>query len=171
MTWRAPEITRPGGSLVADEDDMLRGLLGWHRATLLHKCAGLTGEQLAVRPVPPSDLSLLGLIRHAAEVERMWLRRRFAGETVAGVYYKTPRDGSDLRDVEPERAEEDYARLVEEHRLADEAIAGAPLGATFTHEGETYSLRFVLLHLIGEYARHNGHADLLRERVDGATGG
>ncbi len=170
MTWRAPEITRPGGSLVAGEHEMLRGLLGWHRATLLHKCAGLTGEQLAARSVPPSDLSLLGLIRHVAEVERTWFRQRFAGEPVDGVYYREKRDGSDLRDTESARAEEDYARLVEEQRLAGEAVATASLDDTFTHGGETYSLRFTYLHMIGEYARHNGHADLLRERVDGTTG-
>ncbi len=170
MTWRAPEITRPGGSLVTGENEMLPGLLGWHRATLLYKCAGLTGEELAARSVPPSDLSLLGLIRHAAEVERTWFRHRFAGQRIDGVYYAEERDGSDLRDAEPARAEEDYARLVEEQRLADEAVAGASLDETFTHDGDTFSLRFTYLHMIGEYARHNGHADLLREGVDGTTG-
>ncbi len=78
--WRAPDIDRPEGSLTAPEPEMLRGMLAWHRSTLLWKCSGLTAAQLAERSVPPSGLSLLGLIRHLRKVERIWLRTRFAGE-------------------------------------------------------------------------------------------
>src|SRR5437773_5797521 len=76
MTWTAPEVKRVGGSLVAPEAEMLRGLLDWHRSTLLFKCAGLTGEQLAQATIEQSNLSLLGVIRHLAKVERIRFRRR-----------------------------------------------------------------------------------------------
>ena len=145
---------------------MLQAFLDWHRATLLHKCAGLTGEQLAERAVPPSDLSLLGLVRHMTRVERTWFRQRFADEQVEDAYGKD----AAFKDTDPARAAADYARFTEEWRLADAAAANAPLDATFTLGGETMSLRLIYLHMIEEYARHVGHADLLRERVDGSTG-
>ncbi|TNC27470.1 DinB family protein [Amycolatopsis alkalitolerans] len=146
---------------------MLAGYLAWHRSVLLTKCAGLTGEELARRTVPPSTLSLLGLIRHLAKVERIWLRERFAGEPVERLH---PGTDTDFDEVDAAKAAEDYERLLAEMRTADKIFAGAALDDTFTHEGETFSVRFLYLHLIQEYARHNGHADLLRERTDGATG-
>ena len=80
VTWKAPDVERPQGPLTGPERPMLQAFLDWHRATLLYKCAGLTGEQLARHTVPPSGLSLLGLIRHMTKVERSWFRQRFAGE-------------------------------------------------------------------------------------------
>jgi uncharacterized damage-inducible protein DinB len=145
---------------------MLQAFLDWQRATLLYKCQGLTGEQLAERVVPPSDLSLLGLIRHLTWVERGWFRQRFADEPVEDAYDSA----AAFKATDPARAAADYARFTEECRLADTAAANAPLDATFIHNGETMSLRFIYLHMIEEYARHLGHADLLRERIDGATG-
>jgi uncharacterized damage-inducible protein DinB len=145
---------------------MLQAFLDWHRATLLYKCQGLTGQQLAERAVPPSDLSLLGLIRHMTRVERSWFRQRFADEPVEDAYDSA----AAFKETDPARAAADYARFTEECRLADTAAANAPLDATFTLRGETLSLRFVYLHMIEEYARHLGHADLLRERIDGTTG-
>jgi hypothetical protein len=144
----------------------LQFFLDWQRATLLFKCAGLTGEQLAERTVPPSELSLLGLLRHLTRVERIWFRLRFADEAIEDVY------GRDLefQETDPTRAAADYARYTEEIKLADGAAANSPLEATFMMEGETLNLRFIYLNMIGEYARHTGHADLLRERIDGATG-
>ena len=82
MTWKAPDVERPGGPSAGPERPLLQAFLDWHRATLLYKCAGLTGEQLAEHTVPPSGLSLLGLIRHMTKVERTWFRQRFAGEQV-----------------------------------------------------------------------------------------
>jgi hypothetical protein len=170
MTWTAPAITRPEGSLVADERAMLPGFLAWYRSSLLFKCAGLSGVQLAERSVPPSNLSLLGLIRHMAKVERTWFRQRFAGEQLDPMYDPALGKDADFEDLDPARAEDAYARLLEEWRLADDAAAGRSLDDTFTHLDEVYSLRLVYVHMIGEYARHVGHADLLRERVDGVTG-
>lgn len=149
---------------------MLTGYLGWFRATLLRKCAGLTGEQLAERTTPPSNLSLLGLLRHMAKVERTWFRQRFAGQDLKPMYDPQKGKDADFEDLDPARAAEEYARLVEECRLADEIVAGASLDDTFVHNGEVFSLRLVHVHMIGEYARHIGHADLLRERLDGVTG-
>jgi uncharacterized damage-inducible protein DinB len=154
--------------MTGPERPMLQAFLDWHRATLLYKCAGLTGEQLAERTVPPSALSLLGLVRHMTKVERTWFRRRFAGEPV-----EDPFGGDQAADFErgdPARAAADYARLTEEFKLADAAVANASLDDTFVHNGESMSLRLIYLHMIEEYARHLGHADLLRERIDGATG-
>lgn len=148
---------------------MLRGYLAWHRSTFLYKCAGLTAEQLAQRSDPPSTLSLLGLIRHLAKVERIWFRTRFAGENVEPLYGAV-RD-LDFDDIDPARAEAEYTQLIEEMRLADGAVADAKLDDRLDWNDEPGTLRFVYLHMIGEYARHNGHADLLREHTDGTTGG
>lgn len=170
MTWTAPEITPTSGSLVGDERETLEGFLSYYRDTLLGKCAGLTGRQLAEQTVHPSNLTLLGLIRHMAKVERTWFRERFAGLPLAPMYAPELGKDADFEDLAAERAEEDYARLVEEIRLADETVAGASLDETFTHNGTLYSLRLVHVHMVAEYARHIGHADLLRESLDGVTG-
>ncbi|KAA9166720.1 DinB family protein [Amycolatopsis acidicola] len=167
MTWTAPEAEIVFGATAADERTMLAGYLDWHRSVLLHKCAGLTGEQLAERSVEPSSLSLLGLIRHMAKVERIWFRERFANLPVERLHAGTD---TDFDQADPARAAEDYAQLLEERRQADEIAARASLEDTFTFDENVFSLRFVYLHLIQEYARHNGHADLLRERIDGVTG-
>jgi uncharacterized damage-inducible protein DinB len=171
MVWTAQGVTRNDEPFVGDERAMLDGFLDWHRATLLHKCAGLTGEQLVQRAVPPSTLSLLGLVRHLASVERTWIRRRFRGEDVAALYWRPDKPDSAFEEVDPDRAGADIATLVREWEACRQAVTGAPLDATFTSErwGEM-SLRWIYLHLIGEYAHHNGHADLLRERIDGTTG-
>ena len=168
MTWKAPEVERPEGPLTGPERPMVQAFLDWQRATLLYKCAGLTGEQLAERIVPPSGLSLLGLVRHMTEVERAWFRKRFAGEPVDDPFGSDKT--ADFERIDPARAAADYARLTEEFKLVDAAVAHASLDDTFTHRGELMSLRWIYLHMIEEYARHNGHADLLRERTDGATG-
>ena len=170
MVWRAPNVDQVEGSLVADERSMLPGYLAYQRSVLLRRCAGLTGEELARRTVPPSSLSLLGLLRHLAKVERRWFRERFVGEQLDPLYDPALGTDADFDDLDPARAPADYARLLDEFRQADAAVAGASLDDTFRLDGEECSLRFVYLHLIGEYARHNGHADLLRERIDGVTG-
>jgi uncharacterized damage-inducible protein DinB len=168
VTWIAPDVQRPEGPLTGPERPMLQAFLDSHRATLLYKCAGLTGEQLAERTVPPSALSLLGLVRHMTKVERTWFRKRFAGEPVDDAFGDDKT--ADFERGDPARAAADYARLTEEFKLADAAVANAALDDTFVHNDETMSLRMIYLHMIEEYARHLGHADLLRELTDGATG-
>ena|SRR5690606_16398427 len=169
MTWTAPEITRTDEPTVADERTMLQGWLDWHRQTLLYKCQGLTAEQLKRAAVPPSNLTLLGLVRHMAEVERVWFRRRVRGEDIGSIF--GDRDEG-FEGIEEADAEADFATFHAEVKAADAAAAGVPLDFTFRHprSGNEISVRWVYLHMIEEYARHNGHADLIRERIDGATG-
>jgi uncharacterized damage-inducible protein DinB len=171
MVWMAPDVLRPSGSFAAPEPEMLTGLLDWHRSTLLFKCAGLTGEQLARAPLADSNLSLLGLVRHLAKVERVWFRRRFAGEPIDNLYSTPEWKDADFEDLDPGRAEDDYARLRDEQERARQITTGARMDASFADaDGDQVSLRFILVHMIGEYARHNGHADLIRQAVDGTTG-
>jgi hypothetical protein len=161
-------VTRYEGPLPDDgERATLQFFLDWQRATLLFKCAGLGGEQLAERTMPPSQMCLLGLVRHMTWVERTWFRRRFADEPIEEAYgdFDTA-----WQETDPTRAAADYARFTEEITLSDAAAANSPLEATFALRDETLNLRFIYVHMIEEYARHNGHADLLRERIDGATG-
>jgi uncharacterized damage-inducible protein DinB len=168
----APE--RPEPPLVGDERATLTGFLDYHRATLAMKCHGLTPEQLATRATPPSALSLLGLVRHLAEVERGWFRG-FALEQSEPRYYS---DADPDGDFDNARGDEDAVRDAFRYWQAEveharEITAAAELDQTYFRArrgGETISLRWILLHLIEEYARHNGHADLLREALDGVTG-
>jgi uncharacterized damage-inducible protein DinB len=177
MTWIAPEIVRKDPPDVAGERAALQGWLDYHRATLVWKCVGLDGDKLAARPVGSSTLSLLGLVRHMAEVERWWFRRRFAGEPGLGdLYCSDEYQDGDFDLADPERAEADFATFRSECAAADEAARGRALDETFTFDRRsgtgtyTMDLRWVYLHMIEEYARHNGHADLLRELIDGVTG-
>jgi uncharacterized damage-inducible protein DinB len=158
---------------VGDERAILTGFLDFHRDTLEWKCAGLTAEQLRERAAPPSSLTLLGLLRHLAEVERGWFRRGVAGEDVGPLYYteeEPDRDFDDVDDATDEDVEGALAAWRYEVRRAREVAASAALGDTFTRRGREFSVRWVLVHMIEEYARHNGHADLLRERIDGSKG-
>jgi uncharacterized damage-inducible protein DinB len=151
---------------------MLDGWLDYHRQTLLTKCAGLTEEQLRLRAVEPSNLSLLGLVRHMAEVERSWFRKRFAGEHVGPIFCSDTNPDGDFDDVDTADAEADLAMLRREIELSRTAARGRSLDDQFYNpRGHVeMDLRWVYVHMIEEYARHNGHADLLRERIDGATG-
>jgi Protein of unknown function (DUF664) len=170
MTWTAPPGPLDEGPLAGSEREILQSFLAGQRAMLLVKCAGLTGEQLAEHAVPPSGLSLLGLLRHLAKVERIWLRQRVGDEPVEPMYDAALGVDADFEDLDPARAQADYDRLVAEWPLADAAAAGRPLDDTITVRGDVMSVRSVYAHLIEEYAQHNGHADLLRERLDGVTG-
>lgn len=150
---------------------MLAGVLAAQRATLEAKCAGLDGE-LADRAVPPSTLSLLGLVRHLADVERRWFRTVLANED-APPRFSSPTDpDGDFDGATPDAAAEAWAAWRAEVTFAEDFTATAP-NLDVTGEDDwrgTVSLRWVLVHMIEEYARHNGHADLLRERIDGAIG-
>jgi uncharacterized damage-inducible protein DinB len=160
------EVPRSG----AGEREMLRAYLDFHRDTLAAKCAGLSDDALVRAPVPPSALSLLGLVRHMAEVERSWFRRVVDGQDVPFLW---GRDHAAAHDVAGARSEEAFAAWQVEIAVARDIEAAVPsldVLVVDRRSGEQYSLRRVLLHLVQEYARHNGHADLLRERIDGATG-
>jgi uncharacterized damage-inducible protein DinB len=154
---------------------MLAAFLDYHRATLLWKCEGLTAEQLKQRSVPPSTLSLLGLVRHLTDVERGWFRRGVGGEGDKAPplfdYDSDPEADFDQADAA------DAADTIEAYRaeieLCRQAVAradslDAPIGRREGRDGPT--VRWVLCHMLEEYARHNGHADLLRQAIDGATG-
>jgi hypothetical protein len=168
------EIPRTEPAFVADEKTMLTGWLDYHRATLMRKCDGLTPEQLVTPSVPPSSLTLLGLVRHLAEVERGWFRLEWAGEDLPYLYCSEDNWDGDLDDVSVDGVDEAFATWQQEVEAARAVVAGAALDdvrpRTRRHVGEPLSLRWVVTHLIEEYARHNGHADLLRERIDGAVG-
>jgi uncharacterized damage-inducible protein DinB len=155
--------------------------LEFHRATLLMKCAGLTPEQLGRRSVPPSSLSLRGLLRHMTEVERSWFRRVLAGEQAPPLYYGPDDEDGDFDAIGRDTDHPDTDTAVARELAAftaecdvSRALAAAhdsldDVGAGLRH-GKQVSLRWIYLHMIEEYARHNGHADLLRERIDGAVG-
>ncbi len=158
---------------LADEKDTIVGFVEYHRQTLLLKCAGLTPEQLVARPVPPSNLSLLGLVRHLTEVEFAWLQMRFAGEPDREIY--GPGDADlDVTEADEQSVVAAFARYAEFVARSQQIVAAADLGdvtvAAHPRTGEHFSLRWILDHLLEEYARHNGHADLLREALDGTVG-
>ena len=165
-----PPDTRPQPPTTGTERELLDAFLDFHRATLLWKCAGLTDSQLRERPVPPSGLAMLGLVRHLTEVERGWFFD-YLGEDAAPVYFskEAPDDDFDALDSAPPA--DVIARYQDELDRIRRDIAPIPLEAEHTdRRGRTHSLRWVYLHMIEEYARHNGHADLIREAIDGATG-
>ena len=152
---------------------MLEAWLEYHRATLELKCAGVPAERLGERSVPPSSLSLLGLVRHMAEVERNWFRRRLAGEDAPPLYYSEADSDGDFDRVDGADVGEAFATWRAECEHAREVLAGVgsldDIGRQQRRNGPV-SVRWILVHMIEEYARHNGHADMLRERIDGVVG-
>ncbi|HEV8557816.1 MAG TPA: DinB family protein [Actinophytocola sp.] len=165
-------IERTEAPQEADERTTLLGFLDFQRDTLAWKCSGLDHDQLRTRAVPPSTLSLLGLVRHMSDVERGWFRRTLAGEDAPARYWSTDDPDSDFDNVDTADVDESFALWHAECDRARELVAATPsLDVTGTQrDGNKVSLRWILVHMIEEYARHNGHADLLRERLDGATG-
>ena len=168
--WTAPPANRVTEPQTGPERVMLQGWLDWHRQTLLSKCAGLTADQLKTASVEPSNLTLLGLLRHMTLVERSWFRRRAAGTDIPDIYVTDDNVDGDFDDVAGADAEADHAAYLTELTEVDKAMAAIPLDLEFESRGAPMSVRWVYLHLIEEYARHNGHADFLRERIDGTTG-
>jgi uncharacterized damage-inducible protein DinB len=169
----ATERARP--PLQAGEREMLTGWLEHHRAILLWKCQGLTDDQLKQRSVPPSSLSLLGLVRHMAEVERGWFRVVLLGEDLPDLYTTPEGPDPDFNGVDDADVAADFAAFGAECAASREVVAAAADLDVLSKErsertGEQFSLRWILTHMIEEYARHNGHADLLRETIDGGTG-
>jgi uncharacterized damage-inducible protein DinB len=169
-----PAVTseRVAPPLIAGEREMLRAYLDFHRSTLAMKCDGLSDDDLRRQSMPPSTLSLLGLVRHMAEVERTWFRRVIAGEDIPLVW-SPDGDFQAAYDASQASRSEAFDAWHEEVRHARRIEAEAESLDVTGHQarwGEDVSLRLVMLHLIHEYARHNGHADFLREGVDGTVG-
>ena len=157
--------------LEADERATLTGFLDFLRDTLALKCDGLTDDQLRERAVPPSNLSLLGLVRHMAEVERNWFRPVLGGEEMAGIFAPGLDWEVAFNDVATADVAEAFRLWRAECDHARELVAAAPSFDVRGFRSRGYvSLRWVMTHMIEEYARHNGHADLIRERLDGSTG-
>ncbi len=159
---------------MTDERSTLVGYLRDQRFTLEIKCSGLDAAGLAARSVPPSTMSLLGLVRHMAEVERNWFRRYLAGADAPPRFYSAddPDGDFDGAVADPAVVGEAWAAWREECAWTDAFVAAAPdLEVPGSRPSDMHTnLRQVLIHLIEEYARHNGHADLLRELVDGRIG-
>ncbi len=170
MTTSDPARTIPIGT--GDELTQMVRWLDYHRATLATKCAGLTEEELRTPSVPPSELTLLGLLRHMAEMERHWFRRIMTGEDLPWIYCDEEDWDRDWHFGEQDTAAEALATWQAETELAVKAAEGRTLDepAPGRLPGKELTLRWIYLHMIEEYARHNGHADFLRERLDGDTG-
>jgi uncharacterized damage-inducible protein DinB len=159
----------------AGEQEMLAGWLEHHRGILTWKCEGLTAEQLRRRAVSPSTLSLLGLVRHMAEVERGWFQQVFLGQNVPDLYDKSADEDADFNDVDQADPAEAFNAFERECAVSRQAVAQAASLDVLSKQasertGQPWSLRWIVTHMIEEYARHNGHADLLRERVVGSSG-
>lgn len=169
QAWAAD--TRTPIPLVGDEREVLTAYLDWHRATFELKCAGVPVDRLSTKLVPPSDLTLHGLLRHLTGVERWWFRIQFAGEDVPHLYYSDDDPDQDFETLDGDVADA-FAVWRAECERSREIVAASPLDATGIRQatGQPVSLRRILVGMIAEYARHNGHADLLRERIDGTTG-
>ena len=162
----------PGGFL--DERSLLVGYLRDYRLTIELKCSGLDPADLARRSVPPSNLSLLGLLRHLAEAESFWFREVLSGEAPHPRYRRPDDRDAAFNDAAPDagQVEEAWAAWREEVRFAEGFVDRAPSFEVTgtTPDGLVLNLREVLVHMIEEYARHAGHADFLRERIDGRVG-
>lgn len=177
--WVDPdEDPREVESEAVGERATLVDYLRKYRLTLEMKCADLTAEQLACRSVPPSNMSLLGLVRHLADGERYWFREVLAGEDVGSIFWKESDRDAAFNEAapDPELVDEAWAAWRAEVEFAERFVAeAASLDITGWHEygprgREAIPLRSVLVHQIEEYARHCGHADLLRECIDGRVG-
>jgi uncharacterized damage-inducible protein DinB len=174
-------IAIPEGALERTEPDphtterqAVEDWVDYHRATLLTKCQGLDAEQLKLAAAPPSKMSLLGMVRHMTIVETWWFRMHAAQEDAAMLYSTDEWPDADWEDLEGADAEENLATFVAECERCRQAVKDVALDAVVHSRGDhperTTTVRWIYLHMIEEYARHNGHADLLRERIDGVTG-
>ncbi len=177
MTFRAEDRVDP--PLAADEAATLLAFLDYQRDTLRWKCSGLDAAQLSAS-LPPTTLTLAGLLKHLAVVEAGWLNLTFAGGVSRPSWFEEmdPEDPdwslTTAVSAEPERL---FAWLDESIEVSDRVIADALAGpdglsalSVEQEDGQRLSLRWIVCHLIEEYARHNGHADLLRESIDGLAG-
>jgi uncharacterized damage-inducible protein DinB len=159
---------------IVGERATLDAWLDFQRATLEHLCEGLADDRLKERSVPPSSLSLLGLVRHMSEVERGWFRRCMAGEEIPPMYYSDADPDDDFNDLDGTPVAEAFERWRSECARSREVAAGVDSLDELAKVQRPWqkfrvSLRWIMVHMIEEYARHNGHGDFLRERIDGET--
>ena len=168
---RDPELDPAG-----DEGTLLHSFLDYQRTILIRKAEGITDIQSRIR-LEPSEMTLLGLIRHMAEVERGWFRRRFAALDAPAIYYTDEDPDGDFHPSDTDTLADALSTLNGEIEFARTSTSGVPLDTLATAIPPTQripgwqpNLRWILIHLIEEYARHCGHADLLRQRIDGAVG-
>lgn len=174
----SPTTPLPAAKAFAeDERSVLLGYLDYHRAVLARKAEGITDEEARLAACPPSELTLLGLIRHMADVERNWFRRAMVGEDIAPIFYGDGHphgdEDGDLHPGPDDTLAEAFSAWRAEIAIADANIAAASLDDRERNPqggGDGSTLRRVIVHLIEEYARHCGHADLLRQAIDGSTG-
>ncbi|MGY5764197.1 DinB family protein [Brachybacterium sp. DNPG3] len=165
--------TRTGGPMLGGEREQLDAWIAEYRLALLLKIDGLTPAQLAERSAPPSALSLAGIVRHLAEVEEYWLREVLHGIDVPPRWSSAERPDDDLEGATAATAADDvqtYLRVIAETSADAARWEDLDIPVTGLRHGQPLNLRWILTHLIEEYARHLGHMDLLRERIDGATG-
>jgi hypothetical protein len=161
-------------SQATDERTTLLSFLAYHRAVLARKAEGLTDAQARIAACPPSDITILGLIRHMADVERHWSQRSLMGLAIDPVYWGDAHpDGDPDGDFHPP-ADATLAEALGTYRteigVAEGIYAAASLDDIERREDGAHSVRWILVHLIEEYARHCGHADLIRQAIDGSTG-
>ncbi|GLY33490.1 DinB family protein [Kineosporia sp. NBRC 101731] len=156
----------------ADERALLIGFLDFHRASLIRKCSGLSDENLRRRTVPSSQLTLMGLLRHLSAVERWYFQVVLAGGSPPELFTETDQADEEFTHLAGATGTSAMAVWQAQVDHSRRIAAEMALDHTVTHpvNGRTLTLRWVLLHLVDEYARHNGHADLIREAVDGCTG-
>ena len=170
----APPIdTRTAPPPMAGERESLDAWVEFYRETLLLKIDGLDAEQLCQRSIPPSALSPIGIVRHLTDVEAYWLREVLLDEEQPDPHCSEDNPNGDFDDVNPATALADveaYRREIEATRAAQASWADLDVPVRGLRHGEQVNLRWILTHLIEEYARHLGHVDLLREAIDGGTG-
>jgi len=170
-TGMDPALEPPAVRLVGTERELAQSWLDYHRQTLRWKCSGLSAEQQCLAGVAPSRMSLAGLMRHMTDVETWWFAR--IAEDDHSITDRYPEADEDLCEATPEAVAADWEAFEAAVRRSDEALARMDLDGiaanTSTRRGEIAN-RWIVVHMIEEWARHNGHADLIRERIDGATG-
>jgi uncharacterized damage-inducible protein DinB len=165
------DVRRTEPPFLLHERDMLEAWLEFHRTTLLLKCEGLDDEHRKLRPVPTSKLSLHGLVRHMAEVERNWFTRVLRRQPdTPPIWIDRAVEDSELVPLDEADWEADVAAWQAECEASRQAAAEHALDDVGERRGVPCSLRWIYVHMIEEYARHNGHADLIRELADGSVG-
>jgi hypothetical protein len=167
-----PDDRRRPVSRTGSELEILTGFLDNHRTLFEQKCAGLSQAELSTKAIPPSGMSLHGLLRHLSGVERWWFQIQFAGDDVSMLYYSDDDPNQDFESLDGD-IDKAFAAWRQECDRSREIVAAAgsldALGSS-KRDGKGFSLRWLLVDMIAEYAQHNGHTDLLRERIDGKTG-